>query len=409
MKISVANNGMRYAVRSYGNATAYCALSVKVGTRNEGKYHNGIAHFVEHTLFKGTARHSSDYINNCLEQLGGELNAYTTREEIVLHATVLRDDVAKAASLLAEIAFEASFPEDEIEVEKGVVIDEIASYKDSPSDDIFDVFEEKLFAGGPLSRPILGTAESVQAISSEELRRFRSEFFTPDRMAFTMVSPLPESKMTDIIEKITARYPAAQGCPGVPAACEPQCGTSVFDLTEDKDDHQVNCIIGAPGPAMGDEKKRLATILLCNMLGGPASNSVLGRILRERHGWVYNVECSFTSYSDCGAALIAFGCDRENLSKCEKVVRRELHRLQDKPLSEARLRAAKRQLLGQNAIALESGEAQCLSMGKSLICFGNILSDEEVASKIQSITSDDVMLMAREVFHDSALSKLVYL
>lgn len=413
MTISVANNGMRYAVRSYGNATAYCALSVKVGTRNEGKYHNGIAHFMEHTLFKGTARHSSDYINNCLEQLGGELNAYTTREEIVLHATVLRDDIAKAASLLAEIAFEASFPEDEIEIEKGVVIDEIASYKDSPADDIFDVFEEKLFAGGPLSRPILGTPESVQAITSDELRRFRKEFFTPDRMAFTMVSPLPEKKMTAIVEKAVSRYCVSDGSVGAhrdsSVSFAPQCGTTVFDVTEDKEDHQVNCIIGGPGPAMSDERKRLATILLCNMLGGPASNSILGRILRERHGWVYNVECSFTPYSDCGVALIAFGCDKENLTRCTRVVRRELRRLQDNLLTDSKLRAAKRQLLGQNAIALESGEAQCLSMGKSLICFGNILQDEDVASRIQSITSEDVRQMAREVFRDSAVSRLVYL
>lgn len=415
MTVSTAENGMRYAVRSYGNATAYCALSVKVGTRNEGKYHKGIAHFLEHTLFKGTSKHSSGYINNCLERLGGELNAYTTREEIVLHATVLRDDIARAAALLAEIAFEASFPEEEIEIEKGVVIDEIASYKDSPADDIYDVFEEKLFAGGPLSRPILGTAESVQAITSEELRRFRSEFFTPDRMAFTIVSPLPEKKMAAIVEKIASGYPADCGISPEDRTAdsssffESQCGTSVFELTEDRNDHQVNCIIGAPGPAMGEEKKRLSTILLCNMLGGPASNSILGRMLRERHGWVYNVECSFTPYSDCGVALIAFGCDRENLSKCERVVRRELRRLCDRPLSETALRAAKRQLLGQNAIALESGEAQCLSMGKSLICFGNILSDEEVAARIQAITSEDVMLIAREVFSDSRLSKLVYL
>lgn len=407
MRTGRTENGIQYAVRSFGNAVAYCALSIKVGTRDEGAYHGGIAHFTEHTIFKGTARHGSDYINNRLEQLGGELNAYTTREEIVLHSTVLCKDIDKAAALLAEIAFEASFPEDEIEVEKGVVIDEIASYKDSPSDDIYDVFEEKLFAGGPLSRPILGTEESVRAISSDELRRFRKEFFQPERMAFTMVAPIPEEKMEAIVGKVFAEYKHKAAGGGTNAVC--QNGTAVFCETVEKNDHQVNCIIGGKAPAMKEEQARLATILLCNMLGGPASNSILGRVLRERHGWVYNVECSYSPYSDCGAAIIAFGCDRENLAKCRKVIRRELHRLQEKPVTETRLKAAKRQLLGQNAIALENGEAQCLSMGKSLLSFGEILSDAQVAERLQAIPSSLVHRMAIEVFGDDNLSELTYL
>lgn len=202
MTASTAQNGIRYAVRTYGAAVGYCALSVKVGSRDEGGYHSGIAHFMEHTLFKGTSRRSAAVVNNCLEKLGGELNAYTTKEEIVLHATVLKQDIEKAAALLLEIAFDAQFPEEEIEIEKGVVIDEIASYKDSPSEDIYDRFEEKLFEGSPLSHPILGTKKSVKAITSDELRRFREEFFTPGRMVMTMVSPLPEKKMAGIIEKL---------------------------------------------------------------------------------------------------------------------------------------------------------------------------------------------------------------
>ena len=402
---------MKYAVHNFGNAVAYCALSIKAGTRDEEGFHSGIAHFVEHTLFKGTTRHNSDYINNRLELLGGELNAYTTKEEIVLHATVLKKDIAKAASLLAEIAFESTFPDEEIEIEKGVVIDEIASYKDSPSEDIYDVFEEKLFAGSPLAKLILGTPESVQAISSEELRCFRSTFFTPERMSFSVVGPLPEAKMEEMIREISAGY--RDICAGgSKAVAREACGIgrgTAFDETIDKHDHQVNCLIGGTAPSLDREEDRLATILLCNMLGGPASNSILGRILRERHGWVYNVECSYTPYSDSGVAIIAFGCEEENLAKCERVVRRQLRLLQDKELSPSRLKAAKRQLLGQNAISLESGEAQCLSMGKSLMCFGRVHSDGQLAEKVMAITAAKVREMACEVFGDDKLSRLVYL
>lgn len=411
MITGITDEGIKYAVRNSGNAVAYCALSVKVGTRDEEGFHGGIAHFVEHTLFKGTSRHGCDYINNRLERLGGELNAYTTKEEIVLHATVLKKDIAKAASLLAEIAFESTFPDEEIEVEKGVVIDEIASYKDSPSEDIYDVFEEKLFAGNPLSNLILGTPDSVQKITSEELRRFRSTFFTPERMSFSVVGPLPEEKMEEMIRSISSRY---RNCANV---CDTGNGRrseaigngTIFSETIDKKDHQVNCLIGGTAPSLDREEDRLATILLCNLLGGPASNSILGRILRERHGWVYNVECSYTPYSDSGVAIIAFGCDGENLSKCERVVRRQLHLLQDRELSPSRLKAAKRQLLGQNAISLESGEAQCLSMGKSLMCFGRIQSDEQLTEKVMAISSAKVREMAREVFDDRKLCRLVYL
>lgn len=411
MTTGITSEGIKYAVHNFGNAVAYCALSIKAGTRDEEGFHSGIAHFVEHTLFKGTARHNSDYINNRLELLGGELNAYTTKEEIVLHATVLKKDIAKAASLLAEIAFESTFPDEEIEIEKGVVIDEIASYKDSPSEDIYDVFEEKLFEGSPLAKLILGTPESVQAISSEELRRFRSTFFTPERMSFSVVGPLPEAKMEEMIREISAGYRdiCADGSKAVAReACGIGRGTA-FDETIDKHDHQVNCLIGGTAPSLDREEDRLATILLCNMLGGPASNSILGRILRERHGWVYNVECSYTPYSDSGVAIIAFGCEEENLAKCERVVRRQLRLLQDKELSPSRLKAAKRQLLGQNAISLESGEAQCLSMGKSLMCFGRVHSDGQLAEKVMAITAAKVREMACEVFGDDKLSRLVYL
>ena len=209
-----AVSGLQYAVRKSGSAVAYCALSIKCGTRDENGFHSGIAHFVEHTLFKGTQKKSASVINSYLDRLGGELNAFTTKEEIVFHATVLKEDLSKAASLLFELATSATFPDNEINTEKGVVIDEIHSYKDTPSEDIYDRFEEMLFKGHPLSGPILGTTASVRKITRDELLRFVKEKFIPCRMAFTVVADMDEKKMERDILKLTSRYfPAAAECP----------------------------------------------------------------------------------------------------------------------------------------------------------------------------------------------------
>lgn len=426
MLVQTHKTGIKYAARSYGNAVGYCALSIKVGTRDEAGFHSGIAHFLEHTLFKGTSAKSSTVINGYLEKLGGELNAYTTREEIVLHATVLKEDMAKAVSLLLEIASDAQFPHEEIETEKHVVIDEIASYKDTPADDIYDVFEEKIFSGTNMSTPILGTPESVMAMSSEELQAFRTRFFTPSRMALTMVSPLSERQMEEIacrcIEKsklggaveIEAVPAGTTTCDGVSSALghvnsAADLVNAPFELTVDKENNQVNCVLGGLAPKFAMEEQRLATILLCNLLGGPALNSILGTQLREKHGWVYNVDCGYTAYTDTGIATIQFGCDHHNIRKCLRCIRRELDKLIEAPLSEARLKAAKRQLLGQNAIGMESGEAQCISMGKSLMAFGGIYSDSEIVAKVQAITAEQVREAARSIFSKESVSTLIYL
>ena len=237
---------MKYAVRRSGSSVAYCALSIKCGTRDEDGYHSGIAHFTEHTLFKGTARKSASAVNSYLDRLGGELNAYTTKEEIVIHATVLKEDLGKAASLLFELATSATFPEKEVEKEKGVVIDEINSYKDSPSEEIYDRFEELLFQGHPLSRPILGTSASVKRITGSELHRFIAEKFIPGDMAFTVVADVSERQMADRIERLSGKFFTAGT--GIPAPGEPPLpevfAAGRFDKTLNKHNHQVNCIIG---------------------------------------------------------------------------------------------------------------------------------------------------------------------
>lgn len=406
-------SGLRYAVKRNGSAVAFCSLSIKCGTRDEEGFHSGIAHFTEHTIFKGTEHKSASVINGYLDRLGGELNAYTTKEEIVIHATVLKEDLPKAVGLLFELATSATFPSKEIETEKGVVIDEINSYKDSPADDIYDRFEEALFAGHSLGGAILGTAKSVRKINSEELRRFVKKNFTPDRMAFTAVADIDEKRMEKDMRRLAEKYlgteapaqaPAEQNDAGVQA----EVAASRFDQTLEKHNHEVNAIIGGPAPSLYS-KDRIPTVLLANILGGPAANSILNKILREKNGWVYGVECSYTQYRETGIIAISIGCDRENLSKCMDAIDRSICGLQDKPLSESRLKAAKKQLLGQLAISSDSGEAQCLSMGKSLLAYGRIAASEENRKAIDAITAEDIQRCAKTLFAKDRLSRLVFL
>lgn len=405
--------GLQYAVRKSSSAVGYCALSIRCGTRDEMGYHGGIAHFVEHTIFKGTARKSASVINGYLDRLGGELNAFTTKEEIVLHATVLKEDLPKAASLLFELATSAVFPEKEIEVEKGVVIDEIHSYKDTPYEDIYDRFEEMLFAGHPLSGNILGTPSSVKKISRNELLKFVKEKFLPCRMAFTIVADIDEKKMEKDVLKLAEKfYPQAgseaDGCETSSAACLTP-PAKPFDRALSKRNHQANCIIGGLAPSLYQEKERIATVLLCNILGGPANNSILNSVLREKYGWVYSVECGYTQFSDTGIVTISLGCDKANLEKCVSVIYKEISRLQTELLSERRLKAAKKQLLGQLAISSDNGETQCLSMGKGLLSYGKVSSGAENRSLVEAVTSEDIRNAACSVFDFEKLSKLVYI
>lgn len=415
----ITDCGMQYAVRKSGSSVGYCALSIRCGTRDEKGYHDGIAHFVEHTLFKGTEKRSAAVINSYLDKLGGELNAYTTKEEIVIHATVLKEDLGKASDLLMELATRATFPENEINTEKGVVIDEIKSYKDSPSEDIYDRFEEMLFKGHALSSNILGSAASVKKISRDELLSFVREKFLPCRMAFTVVADIDEEKMEKDIRKLAAKYFSNNSYPECHSTDEPGkalgCtnlsipAAEPFDITLNKRNHQANCIIGGLAPSLYQEKERIATVLLCNILGGPATNSILNSILREKNGWVYAVECGYTQFSDTGLVAISLGCDKSNLEKCLAAIHKEISRLQNEPLSDRRLKAAKKQLLGQLAISSDNGETQCLSMGKGLLAYGKVSSGKENRELIESVTSEDIRNMALRIFDSSRLSRLTYI
>lgn len=405
-----ADCGIRYAVKRSGSAVAYCSLGIACGTRYEQGFHSGIAHFTEHTLFKGTEHKSSSVINGYLDRLGGELNAYTTKEEIVLHATILKEDLSKASSLLMEIATEATFPDNEVNTERGVVIDEIKSYKDSPSEDVYDRFEEKLFRGHSLSMPILGTPQSVRTTSAEELRRFYKEKFVPGSMVFTIVADIDEKRMeADLLRTFDKFFRRSGMVSGELTRPESVTLDNVFDEVINKRNHEANAVIGGYAPSLYEERERIATSLMSNILGGPAMNSILNNILREKHGWVYGVESSYTQYSDTGIMAISLGCERENTEKCIDAVRREISKLQDNTLTDRKLRAAKKQFLGQIAISSDNGEAQCLSMGKSLLAYGKVASAEEIKREIEAVSADMIRDMACRIFAPDRTSSLIML
>lgn len=400
-------SGLSCAVKRSTGRVAYCALSVKSGTRAEGGCPEGTAHFVEHCIFKGTEKRNAKNINSVLDKVGGDLNAYTTKEEIVLHATVLKEDMRKAVDLLLELATRATFPQMEIETEKGVVTDEIIFYRDSPSDDIMDNFESRFFEGHSLGRLTLGTEDSVSDITREDLMDFYKRNFVPQNMVLSIVADEDESKLEKLALSLCAKY-----CPESVAPVvwdEPAPVPGIFSIREDKNNHEANLILGAAAPSLYDGKKRLAAVLLCNILGGPAGNSLLNAELREKHGWVYAADCNYSQYRDSGLMTVSIGCDKENLTNCIKAVSCILDRLKSTPLSDSALKAAKKQLFGQLAISSDSRENQCLSMGRSGMAFGRIISDRESTDIIGSVTSDDLRALAAEIWADGKVSELIYL
>ena len=436
IKCGTAPCGLRYALRKSSGSVAWCALSIGAGTRDESGFPAGTAHFVEHAMFRGTASKSARLISSYLDRLGGELNAFTTKEEIVLHATVLKEDLGKAAGLLLELATAATFPDDEIETERGVILDEIISYKDNPAEDVYDRFESLLFDGHPLGTPILGTAASVKRITPQMLHGFVRDKFIPSRMALSVVANMDlnklEQKVLGIIAEVQSLTSGAQASPvaknnadATGNACTPATTSAIpapavilseaknlshhFNKVIDKHHHEVNAVIGGYAPSLYEMPDRLVAAMLCNILGGPASNSLLNAELREKRGWVYGIECNYTQYADSGAVAITFGCDKPNLDACMAAIDKILAGLRDKPLSQARLRSFRKQLLGQLAISSEAGEAQCLSLGKSILSWGEVMSSAQIRNIIDSITPAQLQAMAQRLFTPANLSSLIYL
>ena len=394
-------NGIRGIHRQVKNTVSHCALVINTGSRDERPDQYGLAHFVEHAFFKGTQHRRAWQVNCRLENLGGELNAFTTKEDTTIHATTLRSDFSKAAELIADIAFRSTFPERELEREKEVICDEINTYKDSPADLIYDTFEDLLFAGSELGHNMLGGKPALMRYKSDDLRAFTTRTHTTDQMVFSSIGNFPVKRA----EAVAARYFGMQPASvrGFERAVPPPCAS--FEKTFTKHTHQTHCIIG--GRAYGiDDAKRLPLALLVNLLGGPSANSLLNVSVREKHGLSYNIEATYTPYSDTGIVAIYFSSDHANTEQCIELIEHELQRLRTTPLTPRRLSMAKKQFIAQLAISSESNESYMLGAGKSLLAHTRIDTMQEVYAKIQALTARRLTEVAEEVFTD--LSRLIY-
>ncbi len=406
---SQLNSGIRYAFRKTNSPVAYCALSIKAGTRDENPACNGIAHLTEHMLFKGTTTRGALRINNFLERLGGELNAYTTKEETVIHATVLKEDIAKAVELLSDLAFNSLFPEKELKKEIEIVLDEISSYKDTPSEQIFDDFDKYIFGDHPLANPILGTPKSIKRVSKRDILDFTEHYYRPANMSFSIAADIDPGKGARLVEKFFGKRVNNGEAPNgkVKKEIELSCSTSGETRLVTKKTYQVHCVTGATAYSLYNDM-RLPLALLTNILGGPALNSRLNQSLREKHALAYTVDASYTPYTDTGLFTIYFGSDRNNLSKCRDIVAKEISLLKERELNATALKAAKKQLLGQLAISTDNAETQCLSMGKSLLFYGKVEPIEDLIDRISKIEASQIHKAAVEILDEKRLFTLIY-
>jgi predicted Zn-dependent peptidase len=381
----------------------HCGLIINTGSRDEKESEHGIVHLIEHMLFKGTARRKAYHVLSCLDDLGGELNAYTTKEETAIHASVLNRDFEKAADIISDIVFSSVFPEKEIEKEKDVIIEEINSYLDNPAELIFDEFEELVFEGYPIGRNILGTPESVKYFTQDSLIRFVSERYNPEGMVFCSVGNIPDEKILHIFNKYFGSVPF--GKKGTRR--REKINYKPASVTKIKDTYQNHCIIGNIAYDLKD-KRRIGMFLLNNILGGHGLNSRLNMSLREKSGLAYNIESGYNAYSDTGVFSIYFGTESKNLEKCVSMAGKELARLRNVTLGTMQISKAKNQIKGYLARGYENHESLMLSLGKSMLVFNSIDTLEELCSKIDKITSSQLLETANEIFEPSRLSMLIY-
>ena len=359
------SNGIRCIHRQTKSGVARCAIMINAGTRDERKGEEGIAHFTEHGFFKGTTHRKAYQVNCRLENLGGELNAFTSKEDTTVHATVLRGDFTKAVELLADVVFHSTFPDKELDKEREVILDEINTYRDSPNDDIYDTFEDLIFAGSELGHNILGTPRSLKKIDSAAIHRFRQRTHTTDKMVFASIGNISPNRIKEIAERYINidtniyKYNSRDYVRVAPTLVAP------FEKVLNKRTHQAHRIIGARAYNLAD-KRRLPYALLTNILGGPCANSRLNVSVRERNGLTYNIGASYSSLSDCGLASIYFSSDHENSDRCREIINKEIKRLQECALTTRQLSMAKRQFIAQLAIVNESAEGYMMGAGKSL-------------------------------------------
>ena len=401
--IHTLSNGLRIIHEPSSSKVAYCGFAVDAGTRDEAENEQGMAHFVEHLIFKGTRKRKAWHILNRMENVGGDQNAYTNKEETVIYSAFLTEHFGRALELLADIVFHSTFPQNEIEKETEVIIDEIQSYEDTPSELIFDDFEDMIFRNHPLGRNILGRPDLLKKFRSKDAMAFTSRFYQPSNMVFFVLGDFNFQKIVRQVEKLLVDLPlvTVENQRTIPPLYVPE------QLVVHKETHQAHVMIGSRGYNAYDDK-RTALYLLNNILGGPGMNSRLNVSLRERRGLVYTVESNLTSYTDTGAFCIYFGTDPEDVDTCLKLTYKELKRMRDVKMTSSQLMAAKKQLIGQIGVASDNNENNALGMAKTFLHYNKYESSESVFRRIEALTAEGLLEVANEMFAEEYLSTLIY-
>ena len=439
------DNGLRIIHLPSDSQVVYCGYQINAGTRNEEPGEEGLAHFCEHVTFKGTERRKAWHILNCLESVGGDLNAYTNKEGTVYYSAILKEHIARAVDLLSDIVFHSVYPQAEIDKEVEVICDEIESYNDSPAELIYDEFENILFKGSPLGHNILGTAEQVRAFKTEDALRFTRKLYRPDNAIFFAYGDIDFKKLVKLIQKALGECPK-----GRELACSADCKSAETPTEEriaeetptgetpteemeagdanhkvqsskfnvqskvagqtivmQKNTHQAHVMIGTQAYDVNDDR-RMPLYLLNNMLGGPGMNAKLNLALREHNGLVYTVESTMVSYGDTGTWSIYFGCDEHDVKRCLRLVRKELDKFMQKPLSDAQLKAAKKQIKGQIGVACDNRENFALDFGKSFLHYGWEKNVDRLYEQVDEITAAQIQAVAQELFDKDRLTTLIF-
>lgn len=443
------DNGLRIIHQPSDSKVVYCGYQINAGTRNEEPGEEGLAHFCEHVTFKGTERRKAWHILNCLESVGGDLNAYTNKEGTVYYSAILKEHIARAVDLLTDIVFHSVYPQAEIDKEVEVICDEIESYNDSPAELIYDEFENIIFKGSPLGHNILGTAEQVRSFKTEDALRFTRKLYRPDNAIFFAYGDIDFKKLVKLIRKALADDDsgkvaenaansvgklAEEKLPQISQITQisgdensitteksvssvksvgpenyPSVGKEIAGQTivMQKNTHQAHVMIGTRAYNVNDSR-RMPLYLLNNMLGGPGMNAKLNLALREHNGLVYTVESTMVAYGDTGIWSIYFGCDEHDVKRCLRLVRKELDKFMQKPLSEAQLKAAKKQIKGQVGVACDNRENFALDFGKSFLHYGWEKNVDRLYEQVDEITAEQIQAVAQELFDKDRITTLIF-
>ena len=402
-RIFTLENGLQCSFQAQRSSVAHVVVAIRAGSRDELDHQQGLAHFLEHNLFKGTSKRKAYHILSRLDDVGGELNAYTTKEETIIHASFLKTDFRRALELIFDVLANSTFPEKELEKEKEVIKDEISSYKDAPGESIFDDFEDHIFRGDPLGRNILGTPESVDKLRRDDILELQSRTYTADRIKLAVVGPFGSERVERTVAELFAGFQFADSDWQNTFKGDGQPDRVVENLAQFQDHYMVGwrtCGIH------GHDRRSLS--LLNNILGGPAMNSRLGLNIREKHGIAYNIESYLNLYSDVGMMGIYLGCDPQQTEKAADLVAKEVTKLRETKLGTLQMSKAKKQFLGQMAMSEDNGLNSAVGAARALLHFGRVNDFETVAAKIQAISAEQLQDVANAYLERDKAFELIY-